>query len=108
MTRAAFATFGAFATLTLAAVLVASPALGQTPAPKATAQKSAPKAPAATAPRNTLAKLRSTKEITVAFSADSLPFSFVDAKQQPAGIRSTSASTSSSSWGVPPAYPSSR
>ena len=85
MTRAAFATLGAFATLTLAAMLVASPALSQTPAPKAAAQKSAPKAPAATAPRNTLAKLRSTKEITVAFSADSLPFSFVDSKQQPAG-----------------------
>ena len=46
---------------------------------------STPKAPAATAPRNTLAKLRATKTINIAFSADSLPFSFVDAKQQPAG-----------------------
>ena len=81
----AIATLAAIAALTLAAALVAAPAASQAPAPKATAQKGAPKAPAATAPRNTLAKLRATKMINIAFSADSLPFSFVDAKQQPAG-----------------------
>ena len=85
MRKAAFATFAVFATLTLAAAFAAVPAASQTPAPKANAQKAATKAPAATVPRNTLAKLRSTKEINIAFSADSLPFSFVDAKQQPAG-----------------------
>src|SRR5436309_1755053 len=72
----------------LAAVaFVAGPAAGQTPAAKAPAKKSAaaPKAPGAIAPRNTLAKLKSTGVINIAFSADSLPFSFVDAKQQPAG-----------------------
>jgi len=80
----AIATLAAIATLTLAA-LVATPAASQAPAPKAAAQKAAAKAPAATAPRNTLAKLRATKTINIAFSADSLPFSFVDSKQQPAG-----------------------
>ena len=80
----AIATLAAIATLTLAA-LVSTPAASQTPAPKAAAQKGAPKAPAAIAPRNTLAKLRATKTINIAFSADSLPFSFVDSKQQPAG-----------------------
>jgi ABC-type amino acid transport substrate-binding protein len=79
------ATLAAIATLMLAAALVAAPAAGQAPASKAAAQKAAPKAAAATAPRNTLAKLRATKTINIAFSADSLPFSFVDAKQQPAG-----------------------
>jgi ABC-type amino acid transport substrate-binding protein len=79
----------AVATLTLAAALVAAPAASQAPAakaaaPKAAAQKGAPKAPT-TAPRDTLAKLRATKTINIAFSADSLPFSFVDSKQQPAG-----------------------
>jgi ABC-type amino acid transport substrate-binding protein len=86
----AIAALAAIATLTLAAALVAGPAASQAPAakaaaPKAAAQKGAPKAPAATAPRNTLAKLRATKTINIAFSADSLPFSFVDSKQQPAG-----------------------
>jgi ABC-type amino acid transport substrate-binding protein len=85
MRKAAFATFAAFATLILATAFVAAPAASQTQAPKANAQKGASKAPAAPAPRNTIAKLRSTKEINIAFSADSLPFSFVDAKQQPAG-----------------------
>ena len=85
MRKTTFATLAAFATFTVAAALIAQPAAGQTPAPKAAAQKGAPKAPAATAPRNTLAKLRATKTINVAFSADSLPFSFVDSKQQPAG-----------------------
>ena len=86
MRKTAIATLAAFATLTLAAVLLATPAAGQTPAPKAAAQKSAPKAPAATAPRNTLAKLRATKTINIAFSADSLPFSFEDKDKQPAGF----------------------
>jgi ABC-type amino acid transport substrate-binding protein len=72
-------------TLTLATALVSTPAASQTPAPKAAAQKAAPKAASATAPRNTLAKLRATKTINIAFSSDSLPFSFVDSKQQPAG-----------------------
>jgi glutamate/aspartate transport system substrate-binding protein len=85
MKKTAFATLAAVATVTLAVAFLAAPAAGQTPAPKAAAQKSAPKAAAATAPRNTLAKLRATKTINIAFSADSLPFSFVDAKQQPAG-----------------------
>ena len=77
--------FAAVVTLTLSAILVAGPAVGQTAAPKAatTTKKAAAKATAA--PRNTLAKLKSTGEITIAFSGDSLPFSFVDAKQQPAG-----------------------
>ncbi len=80
--------FAAFVTLTLTAAFLGSPAAGQTPAPKAapTAKKAAPaKATDASAPRNTLAKLKSTGVINVAFSGDSLPFSFVDAKQQPAG-----------------------
>jgi glutamate/aspartate transport system substrate-binding protein len=49
------------------------------------AQTPAPKGAAAGAARDTLAKVRSAKEITVAFSGDSLPFSFVGDKQQPAG-----------------------
>ena len=81
----AIATLAAIATLTFAAALVSTPAASQAPAPKAAAQKGAPKAMSATAPRNTLAKLRSTKTINIAFSSDSLPFSFVDSKQQPAG-----------------------
>ena len=85
MKKIGIATFAAFVTLTLAAAFVAGPAAAQTSAPKASAQKSAPKAPAATAPRNTLAKLKSTKTINIAFSADSLPFSYVNAKQEPAG-----------------------
>ena len=85
MRKTAVATLATFATIAMAAAFLAGPAASQTPAPKAAAQKSAPKAAASAAPRNTLAKLRSTKTINVAFSADSLPFSFVDAKQQPAG-----------------------
>jgi ABC-type amino acid transport substrate-binding protein len=81
----ALATLAAIAALTLATALVSTPAASQTPAPKAAAQKAAPKAASATAPRNTLAKLRATKTINIAFSSDSLPFSFVDSKQQPAG-----------------------
>ena len=85
MRRTAFSSFIPFATLILTAALIAAPAASQTTAPKAAAQKSAAKAPAAPTVRNTLAKLRATKTINIAFSADSLPFSFVDAKQQPAG-----------------------
>lgn len=78
--------FAVFITLTLAAAFIASPSAGQTAAPNATAKKSATaKAPAAPSPRNTLAKLKSSGVINVAFSGDSLPFSFVDAKQGPAG-----------------------
>ena len=81
----AIATLAAIATLTFAAALVSTPAASQAAAPKAAAQKGTPKATSATAPRNTLAKLRSTKTINIAFSSDSLPFSFIDSKQQPAG-----------------------
>lgn len=35
--------------------------------------------------RDTLAKLKATKQITVAYSTDSLPFSFVNEKKEPAG-----------------------
>ena len=79
--------FTALVTLLVAAAFVTGPAAGQTAAPKADAKKgaAAAKAPATSAPRNTLAKLRATKELSVAFSSDSLPFSFVDDKQQPAG-----------------------
>src|SRR3982751_169833 len=81
----AIVTLAAIATLTLAAGLVSNPAASQAPAPKAAAQKSAPKGTSTSAPRNTLAKLRATKTINIAFSSDSLPFSFVDSQQQPAG-----------------------
>ena len=79
--------FAAFVTLALATLFIAGPAVGQTAAPKtdSTAKKGAPAAKATSAPRNTLAKLKSTGVINIAFSGDSLPFSFVDAKQQPAG-----------------------
>lgn len=79
--------FAAFVTLALAAAFITGPAIGQTPAPKAapTAKKGAAAAKATGATRNTLAKLKSTGVINIAFSGDSLPFSFVDAKQQPAG-----------------------
>ena len=50
MRKTAFATFVAFATMTLVAAFVATPAASQSPAPKTAAQKSAqkgaPKAPA--------------------------------------------------------------
>jgi glutamate/aspartate transport system substrate-binding protein len=75
------------ATLVLSAVLLAGPSAAQTPAPRAPAQKAsaAAKKTAVVAPRNTLAKLKASGEINVAFATDSLPFSFVDDKQQPAG-----------------------
>jgi ABC-type amino acid transport substrate-binding protein len=77
----------AIASLALAIAFLAGPAAGQTPTTKAPAKKSAAaaKAQGASTPRNTLAKLKSTGVINVAFSVDSLPFSFVDAKQEPAG-----------------------
>jgi len=58
----------------LAATAFVTPSVAQTPSPGAAA-------PA----RDTLAKLKATKQITVAFSGDSLPFSFIDDKRQPAG-----------------------
>ena len=79
--------FAAFATLVLAAAFVAGPSVAQTPAPKASAQKGSAgaKATGAGTPRDTLAKLKASGQINVAFSGDSLPFSFVDDKRQPAG-----------------------
>jgi ABC-type amino acid transport substrate-binding protein len=79
--------FAAFATLVLAAAFVAGPSVAQTPAPKASAQKGSAgaKATGTGAPRDTLAKLKASGQINVAFSGDSLPFSFVDDKRQPAG-----------------------
>jgi len=80
--------FAALVILTLTAPFLGGPAVGQTPAPKAApaAKKGATaKATGAVAPPNTLAKLKSAGVINIAFSGDSVPFSFVDAKQQPAG-----------------------
>jgi ABC-type amino acid transport substrate-binding protein len=79
--------FAAFATLVLAAAFVAGPSVAQTPAPKASAPKGSAgaKATGAGTPRDTLAKLKASGQINVAFSGDSLPFSFVDDKRQPAG-----------------------
>lgn len=79
--------FAAFASLALAVIFLAGPSAAQTPAAKAPAQKgaAAAKATGAEAPRNTLGKLKSSGQINVAFSGDSLPFSFVDDKRQPAG-----------------------
>ena len=79
--------FAAIAALALAAVFLAGPSAAQTPAAKAPAQKSsaAPKATGTAAPRDTLGKLKTSGQINVAFSGDSLPFSFVDDKRQPAG-----------------------
>ena len=79
--------FTAFATLVLAAAFVAGPSVAQTPAPKASAPKGSAgaKATGAGTPRDTLAKLKASGQINVAFSGDSLPFSFVDDKRQPAG-----------------------
>ena len=50
-----------------------------------TAPAPAPAARAAAAP-DTLARIRAAKQINVAFSGDSLPFSFVDDKGEPAGF----------------------
>jgi ABC-type amino acid transport substrate-binding protein len=79
--------FAAFATLVLAVVIAAGPSAAQTPAPKAPAQKgtAAAKATGPGASRDTLAKIKTSGVVNVAFSGDSLPFSFVDGKQQPAG-----------------------
>jgi ABC-type amino acid transport substrate-binding protein len=84
MKKSLFAAIGALA---LAAVFLAGPSAAQTPAAKAPAQKSsaAPKATGTAAPRDTLGKLKTSGQINVAFSGDSLPFSFVDDKSQPAG-----------------------
>jgi ABC-type amino acid transport substrate-binding protein len=79
--------FATFAMLVLAAAFLAGPSTAQSPAPRATAQKgtAAAKATGTGTSRNTLAKLKASGQISVAFSGDSLPFSFVDGKQQPAG-----------------------
>ena len=63
--------FADFVALMLAAAFVAGTAAGQTAAPKADAKKSAPaaKATGTSPPRNTLAKMRASKEINVAFSS---------------------------------------
>ncbi len=77
----------AFVALALATIGFVGPSAAQTPAPKAQAAKgsAATKATSAAPARNTLAKLKATGQVNVAFSGDSLPFSFVDAKNQPAG-----------------------
>jgi len=53
----------------LVATAFAAPSVAQSPAPV----------------RDTLAKLKATKQITVAYSGDSPPFSFVNEKKEPAG-----------------------
>jgi ABC-type amino acid transport substrate-binding protein len=70
-----------------AAAVFATSAVAQAPASKSAAPKTsaaAPASPAATA-RDTLAKVKAAKAITVAFSGDSLPFSIVGPDQKPAG-----------------------
>jgi len=90
VTRLLFALFSA---ATFAAIGFAGPAAAQAPAPKPTPAKSAQStaqsktaavAPA-TAQRDTLAKLKETRQITVAVSGDSLPFSFINDKREPDG-----------------------
>jgi ABC-type amino acid transport substrate-binding protein len=74
-----------FAVLILGAGSIGS-AQSQTPAPKAAAPKAAAVAATpATPAHDTLARIKEAKAITVAYSGDSLPFSFVGDKQQPAG-----------------------
>ena len=81
MTRTTTAFLVALATAMLG---MAGSTAAQAPAPSAVAPKgSGAGAPAA--PRDTLARIKSAKQITVAFSGDSLPFSFIDDKRQPAG-----------------------
>lgn len=67
------------------AVAFVTPSAAQSPAPKAAAAKT----PAASAPRastpDTLARIKAAKRINVAVSGDSLPFSFMDNKSEPAG-----------------------
>ena len=82
--------FALLAASALAATGFAATSIAQVPAPKAPAPKAA--APKAAAPgaavavaRDTLAKIKAAKQITVAFSGDSLPFSFVNEKNEPAG-----------------------
>ena len=76
MTRTMTAVLVALATAMLG---MAGSTAAQAPAPSAAASKGS------AAPRDTLARIKSAKQITVAFSGDSLPFSFVDDKRQPAG-----------------------
>jgi ABC-type amino acid transport substrate-binding protein len=81
VTRTTTAILVALATAMLG---MAGSTAAQAPAPSAAAPKgSGAGAPAAV--RDTLARIKAAKQITVAFSGDSLPFSFVDDKRQPAG-----------------------
>jgi ABC-type amino acid transport substrate-binding protein len=61
------------------------PAAAQAPAAKGAQTKGSAASPAAAATPDTLARIKAAKAITVAFSGDSLPFSFVGKDQQPAG-----------------------
>ena len=81
MTRTTTAFLVALATAMLG---MAGSTAAQAPAPSAVAPKGSGVG-APVAPRDTLARIKSAKQITVAFSGDSLPFSFVDDKRQPAG-----------------------
>ena len=69
-----------FAVAVLAAAGFTAPSAAQTPAPKAAAPKAA-----ASSARDTLARLKAAKQITVAVSGDSLPFSFINDKREPDG-----------------------
>ena len=73
------------AALIVAAGLLGNPAAAQVSA--APAKGSAARAPAMAAPAapDTLAKIKAAKQINVAFSGDSLPFSFVAENKRPAG-----------------------
>jgi glutamate/aspartate transport system substrate-binding protein len=69
----------------LAAAGFVAPSLAQAPQSRAEAPKTAAKSMPAPAARDTLGRLRSSKQITVAVSADSLPFSFINDKREPDG-----------------------
>ena len=77
--------FALLAATALAATGFAATSVAQAPATKSVAPKAAAPGAPATAARDTLAKLKAAKQITVAFSGDSLPFSFVNEKREPAG-----------------------
>ncbi|MEP7182904.1 MAG: amino acid ABC transporter substrate-binding protein [Betaproteobacteria bacterium] len=75
------------AAATFVAGLATGPAAAQTaPRPAATAKPATAVAAATATATDTLGKIRAAKQINVAFSGDSLPFSFVDDKGQPAGF----------------------
>jgi ABC-type amino acid transport substrate-binding protein len=69
----------------LAATGFAAPSFAQAPQSKATASRSAAKGAPTPAARDTLAKLTASKQIAVAVSGDSLPFSFINDKREPDG-----------------------